>query len=164
MFTNNPLRAKLREGETDQSVMKITIKDMPLSKGNKGIEQYLITQGLKLRGKIEYAKARNENNELTDWLNGDRMIFVENLKNHCHEEPGLVILVFEYFTGINLPTTACTALTAIRMVTTKSNVKVIHAVLFARLKITPLVRGHGGRVVTLSPPTSAAGVRSPSWP
>ena len=27
-----------------------------------------------------------------------------------------------------------------------------------------LGRGHGGRVVTLSPPTSAAGVRSPSWP
>ena len=27
-----------------------------------------------------------------------------------------------------------------------------------------LWRGHGGRVVTLSPPTSAAGVRSPSWP
>ena len=26
------------------------------------------------------------------------------------------------------------------------------------------VGGHGGRVVTLSPPTSAAGVRSPSWP
>ena len=25
-------------------------------------------------------------------------------------------------------------------------------------------RGHGGRVVTVSPPTSAAGVRSPSWP
>ena len=25
-------------------------------------------------------------------------------------------------------------------------------------------RGHGGRVVTLSPPTSAAGDRSPSWP
>ena len=24
--------------------------------------------------------------------------------------------------------------------------------------------GHGGRVVTLSPPTSEAGVRSPSWP
>ena len=25
-------------------------------------------------------------------------------------------------------------------------------------------RGHGGRVVTLSPLTSEAGVRSPSWP
>ena len=27
-----------------------------------------------------------------------------------------------------------------------------------------LVRGHGGRVVALSPPTSEAGVRSPEWP
>ena len=26
------------------------------------------------------------------------------------------------------------------------------------------IGGHVGRVVTLSPPTSAAGVRSPSWP
>ena len=31
------------------------------------------------------------------------------------------------------------------------------------LFIVPL-RGHSGRVVTLSPPTSAAGVRSLSWP
>ena len=29
---------------------------------------------------------------------------------------------------------------------------------------TPHVGGHGGRVVTLSPPTSAAGERHPSWP
>ena len=29
--------------------------------------------------------------------------------------------------------------------------------------ITKVKRGHGGRVVTLSPPTSAVGVRSPSW-
>ena len=27
-----------------------------------------------------------------------------------------------------------------------------------------LKRGHGGRVVTLSPPTSGAGVRFPAWP
>ena len=27
-----------------------------------------------------------------------------------------------------------------------------------------LLGGHGGRVVTLSPPTSEAGVRSPVWP
>ena len=31
-------------------------------------------------------------------------------------------------------------------------------------RITETGRGHGGRVVTLSPPTSVAGVRSPSWP
>ena len=59
VFTNNPMRAKLSEGETDQSVMKITVKDMPLSKGNKAIEQYLISQGIKIRGKVEYGKARN---------------------------------------------------------------------------------------------------------
>ena len=33
-----------------------------------------------------------------------------------------------------------------------------------RFSIQLLPRGHGGRVVTLSPPTSAAGDRSPSWP
>ena len=27
-----------------------------------------------------------------------------------------------------------------------------------------VIRGHGGRVVTLSPPTSEAGVRFPEWP
>ena len=32
------------------------------------------------------------------------------------------------------------------------------------VKLTVFVGGHGGRVVTLSPPTSEAGVRSPSWP
>ena len=30
--------------------------------------------------------------------------------------------------------------------------------------IQEVMRGHGGRVVTLSPPTSEAEVRSPSWP
>ena len=33
VFTNNPIRAKLSEGETDESVMKVIIKDLPLSKG-----------------------------------------------------------------------------------------------------------------------------------
>ena len=30
--------------------------------------------------------------------------------------------------------------------------------------INSIIRGHGGRVVTLSPPTSEAGVRSPARP
>ena len=34
MFSNNPMRAKLREGETDENVVKVTIK------GNKGIELF----------------------------------------------------------------------------------------------------------------------------
>ena len=77
VFSNNPLRARLAEGETDQNIIKVTIKDFPLSKANSAIESYLIQQGIKLKTKIEYAKARNENNELTEWLNGDRIIFVE---------------------------------------------------------------------------------------
>ena len=32
------------------------------------------------------------------------------------------------------------------------------------MDFTSVLGGHGGRVVTLSPPTSAAGVRSLSWP
>ena len=40
IFSNNPVRAKLAPGETDENIMKITIKDLPISKGNKGVEKY----------------------------------------------------------------------------------------------------------------------------
>ena len=36
--------------------------------------------------------------------------------------------------------------------------------LISKLKFNTLYGGHGGRVVTLLPPTSEAGVRSPSRP
>ena len=81
VFTNNPVRARLAMGEIDESVIKITIKDLPLSKGNKGVEQYLITQGINMRGSVEYAKARNEKNELTEWLNGDRTVYVDSFSD-----------------------------------------------------------------------------------
>ena len=54
------------------------MKDLPLSKGNKGLEQYLIAQGIAIKTKIEYAKARDVNNQLTEWLNGDRVVFVQH--------------------------------------------------------------------------------------
>ena len=44
--------------EIDENVVKTTLKDLPISKGNNGIEQYLISNGIKLRTKIQYAKAR----------------------------------------------------------------------------------------------------------
>ena len=81
VFTNNPVRAKLALGETDENVIKITVKDLPLSKGVSGMEQYLIAQGIHMRGGIEYAKARNDKNELTDWLNGDRTVFVDSFSD-----------------------------------------------------------------------------------
>ena len=81
IFSNNPVRAKLAPGETDENIMKITIKDLPISKGNKGVEKYLMTQGIKLRSPVEYAKARNDQNELTEWLNGDRTVFVDSFSD-----------------------------------------------------------------------------------
>ena len=81
VFSNNPVRAKLAPGETDENIMKITIKDLPISKGNKGVEKYLMTQGIKLRSPVEYAKARNDQNELTEWLNGDRTVFVDSFSD-----------------------------------------------------------------------------------
>ena len=71
------MRAKLAEGETDENVVKITIKDPPISKGNRGIEVFLKAHGIKVKSAIEYAKTRDEDNRLTEWLNGDRVVFVE---------------------------------------------------------------------------------------
>ena len=35
---------------------------------------------------------------------------------------------------------------------------------YFQAKLKSILGGHGGRVVTLSPPTSEAGVRFPVWP
>ena len=67
----------IAEGETGQNIIKVTCKDFPLSKANSAIESYLIKQGIKLKTKPEYAKARNKLNELTEWLDGDRLLLVE---------------------------------------------------------------------------------------
>ena len=81
VFSNNPMRAKLAEGETDENVVKITIRDLPISKGNQGIEVFLKAQGIKIKSAIQYSKTRDENNRLTDWLNGDRVVFVEKFND-----------------------------------------------------------------------------------
>ena len=51
---------------------------------------------------------------------------------------------------------------SVSCVTQLSCVQLVESVKNAALNLP--VRGHGGRVVTLSPPTSEARVRSPSWP
>ena len=38
---------------------------------------FLKAQGIKVKNAIEYAKTRDEDNRLTEWLNGDRVVFVE---------------------------------------------------------------------------------------
>ena len=51
---------KLAEGESEESVVRITAKDLPLSRGNTGIKSYLISQERALTSKITCAKAQNE--------------------------------------------------------------------------------------------------------
>ena len=57
--------------------MCFLIKDFLLSVANSAIENYLISQGIKLKTKPEYAKGSYKLNELTEWLNCNRIILVE---------------------------------------------------------------------------------------
>ena len=81
VYTNNPYRAGLTGGQSDDDVIKIIIKDVPLSKGNTGIIKYLDEKKIKLKKPVEYAKVRNNQNELTNYFNGDRIVFVEPFAN-----------------------------------------------------------------------------------
>ena len=77
VYTNNPYRAGITDGQSDEDVIKITIKEVPLSKGNVDIAKYLEEKGIKLKKPIQYGKIRNSKNELTNFLNGDRIAFAE---------------------------------------------------------------------------------------
>ena len=57
---------------------KITIRDVPFHCSDAHVMKYLRSQSqLKLRSNIIAGKIRNNNNELTDFLNGDRYVYVE---------------------------------------------------------------------------------------
>ena len=75
--SNNPYRAGIGQGQSDTDVIKITFKDIPLSRGNNDVIAYLDSKNIKLKRPIQYGKVRNERNELTDILNGDRIAFTE---------------------------------------------------------------------------------------
>ena len=132
VFSNNPMRAKLTDGETDESVVKVTIKDLPISKGNKGIEVFLTTQGIKLKSAIGYAKARNDQNENS--LNGSMEIdlcLCKSLMILSPERPGLMKVVSGFSTEINLLPNH-TAQVVIKRVTTEANVVMKKDALSAR--------------------------------
>ena len=78
VYTNNPYRAGISDGHSD-GVIKITIKEVPLSKGNDDIvnSEILGRKRNKAKKTIQYGKIRNSNNELTNFLNGDRIAFAE---------------------------------------------------------------------------------------
>ena len=76
VYSDNPFRAGI-EGP-DHKVVKITVKDLPDSKANDSLKQFLEEKGLKLTSEIQYGKVRDtETKKLTDWRNGDRYVYVE---------------------------------------------------------------------------------------
>ncbi len=78
VYAENPFRTGARDPE-DKKV-RITIKDLPLSKGNTALQSYLEGKGVKITSRIEYAKARDPvSHRLSEWLNGDRICFAEKL-------------------------------------------------------------------------------------
>ena len=77
IYGTNPFRAGL--SGPDDSVTKITVKDLALSYGMDEVKHYLEQQSVKVR-KIEYGKARNpRTGELSKFLNGDRIIYADKL-------------------------------------------------------------------------------------
>lgn len=77
VYGDNPFRAGLNGPE--DSVTKITVKDMPISYGHGEIKRYLEAQKVNVR-KIEYAKARNpQTKELSKFYNGDQIIYAHKL-------------------------------------------------------------------------------------
>lgn len=78
VYGDNPFRAGL--DSPDDSVTKITVKDLPISYGHDEIKRYMEAKGVKIRN-INYAKARNpQTKELSRFYNGDRIIFADKLK------------------------------------------------------------------------------------
>ena len=76
IYDENPFRAGLNS--PDDKVIKITVKDYPLSKENDAIQSYLQTQGLTLTKAILYGQIRNpDTKELTSCYSGDRIIYVK---------------------------------------------------------------------------------------
>lgn len=79
IYAENPYRTGAHD--PDQKITKITIKDMPLSKGNTSLQKYLEGKAIKLTRGMEYAKTRDpETHQLSDWLNGDRICYAENFQ------------------------------------------------------------------------------------
>ena len=76
VYNENPFRSGAVSPE--EKVVKITIKDIPLSKDNSCIETFLQSKGIVLNKPIQYGKIRNpETKELTDCYSGDRILYTK---------------------------------------------------------------------------------------
>lgn len=76
VYVDNPYRTGAHD--PDQQIIKITIRDLPLSKGNDAIQRYLDGKGIKLTKAVEYGKIRDgDTHQLLPVLSGDRFCYAE---------------------------------------------------------------------------------------
>lgn len=79
LFDKNPYVHGLHDSAVQPEMVRINIKDIPLSYDNNEIVKYLraARPGIKIDGHIQYSCERNEENNLTNYRNGDRFVKVE---------------------------------------------------------------------------------------
>lgn len=80
IYDQNPFRTGA--DSPDETLVRITVKDLPLSVHNRCLEDYLKREGVTLASKITYARARDPTtHQLSNWFNGDRVVFTKEIKN-----------------------------------------------------------------------------------
>lgn len=76
LYKDNPFIAGL--DSPDQQVIRLTFIEIPLSKGNRGVEQFILDHNLDKTSAIQYGKIRDPDTKvLTDILSGSRYVFVK---------------------------------------------------------------------------------------
>ena len=76
VYNDNPFRSG--QSSPEEKTIKITIKDIPLSKENGSIEAFLQSRGVTLAKPIQFGKIRNPvTRELTDCYSGDRIMYAK---------------------------------------------------------------------------------------
>lgn len=103
LYKDNPYRAGLES--PDQEVVRISIINLPLSKGNSGIEKFLIENEIEKTSDIQFGKIRDpETKELTNIYSGSRIVYVKpfskNLLRNAHINGSSVNI---YYDGQVLP-------------------------------------------------------------
>ena len=83
LYSSNPFSTGISDPEQD--VVKITIKDLPLSYSNEDIGRTLTQMGAELTSDVKYGYVRDQKNHVTKFKSGDRFVYADN--EHMKSNP-----------------------------------------------------------------------------
>ena len=75
-YSKNPFRIGLKPDESEEDIVRVVIKGIPLSTGNYSITEFFMKNKVTLRKPIENARLRDKNNVLLNVYSGDWVAFV----------------------------------------------------------------------------------------